>query len=499
MANVSSPATFSSLLLVEDDPGHVALIKRAIKHLVGEIHHCPDVRSACEWLGRQAPDVIITDLGLPDTTDGRHVAEFTKLAPDTPLVVLTSSTSVHEAVRAMQSGALDYVVKDENLRDTFPLVLMRLFAAQEVKRDRLRLEREERGLRSAIDSSDDGLAVLAFDGTITYANRRMRSFIEQTGGTSDQFGSVFTSQLQRAEVLLKDFERTLSELDQAGVWQTEITFKDNAEEAFGLTVSRVTEVGVPRFVAWLRDMSEIRRRERFQREILSTTTHDLKGPLSSVVLSAELLQNMLPNNERPFEIVGRMASAAQGAINLVDEFLSARRLQEGTFILRPTEQPIALLLEETLGNYSAIAGARKIDLLMQVKDQAISALVDRLGFIRVIGNLVSNAIKFTPEGGKVEVSAFKQNSDLVVQVCDNGRGIEPDEVQVIFQRFGRLDRHSGVAGTGLGLYVVKSIVTAHGGNVAVRSAPGKGTTFELTFPEKPPVTERGELISLDFS
>ena len=496
---MTASATFSHVLLVEDDPGHVALIQRAIRHLVGEISHCPDVRSACEWLKHQSPDLIITDLGLPDTTDGKHVAEFTKLAPDTPLVVLTSSTSVNEAVRAMRSGALDYVVKDENLRETFPLVLMRLYAAQEVKHERLRLEREERGLRSAIDSSDDGLAVLASDGTITFANRSMQRFIDRCGGQQNLFSSVFSDRVQRAEILREEFKRTLGELAPAGVWQTEITFRDDAETAFGLTVSRVSEEGIPRFVAWLRDMSEVRRRERFQREILSTTTHDLKGPLSSVVLSAELLQNMLPPSERPHEIVGRMASAAQGAINLVDEFLSARRLQEGTFILRPTEQPIALLLEETLGNYTAIAAARKISLKMDVKDPALSALVDRLGFIRVIGNLVSNAIKFTPEGGHVDVSAFKQHSDLVVRVSDNGRGIEPDEVQLIFQRFARLDRHSAVAGTGLGLFVVKSIVTAHGGNIAVRSAPGRGTTFELTFPERPPVTERGELISLDFS
>ena len=118
--------------------------------------------------------------------------------------------------------------------------------------------------------------------------------------------------------------------------------------------------------------------------------------------------------------------------------------------------------------------------------------------MRVIGNLVSNACKFTQKGGKVSVSAAELGGDLHLWVSDNGKGMEPAETRKIFDRFGRLKQHSQVAGTGLGLFIVKSLVAAHGGQIEVTSAVDVGTTFELIFPKTPPMNEHGELLSLDF-
>ena len=125
--------------------------------------------------------------------------------------------------------------------------------------------------------------------------------------------------------------------------------------------------------------------------------------------------------------------------------------------------------------------------------------MDRLGFQRTIGNLLSNAIKFTDKNGKVYLRAYNKGTQFYVEVEDTGSGMEPADLKKIFERFGRLDKHSAIAGSGLGLFVVKSIVKAHGGNIDVISQVGKGTKFILTFPHNPPVNERGELISLDFN
>ena len=125
--------------------------------------------------------------------------------------------------------------------------------------------------------------------------------------------------------------------------------------------------------------------------------------------------------------------------------------------------------------------------------------VDRMGFLRVLGNLVTNALKFTPSGGHVGVVASLHGSDLQLGVSDTGSGMEPAEVQRVFERFSRLERHREVEGSGLGLFVVKSIVSAHGGEIAVTSKVGEGTSIVITWPEAPPVNERGELISLDLA
>jgi len=124
--------------------------------------------------------------------------------------------------------------------------------------------------------------------------------------------------------------------------------------------------------------------------------------------------------------------------------------------------------------------------------------LDRLGFERTLGNLLSNALKFTPKGGRVGVELSSEEGRLHLRVRDSGSGIEPSEVNRLFERFARLAKHGDVAGTGLGLFVVKNVVAAHGGSIDVTSQPGAGTVFDVAFPSDPPVNERGELIALDF-
>src|SRR5262249_44564056 len=152
----------------------------------------------------------------------------------------------------------------------------------------------------------------------------------------------------------------------------------------------------------------------------------------------------------------------------------------------PTRQRIAPIVSTVLDDYRPIATARSITLTVQCDDK-LEGAIDRTGLARVLGNLLSNALKFTPKGGQVTVAADERKGDLHVIVRDTGSGMEPAEVQRIFERFSRLERHRDVAGTGIGLFVLKSIVSAHGGNVTVTSKVGEGTSFELVFPAHPPV------------
>jgi signal transduction histidine kinase len=195
----------------------------------------------------------------------------------------------------------------------------------------------------------------------------------------------------------------------------------------------------------------------------------------------------------------RIRSSAHGAINLVDEFLSARRIQEGNFILRPDRHLVAPLCEDVLDNFLPIAKSKGVTVQQSPIPAGLEIVVDRLGFIRAVGNILSNAIKFTPKGGLVSLSVEPRADEILVRVSDSGTGMEPSEVQKIFGRFERLDRHQNVQGTGLGLFVVKNVVQAHGGKVVVTSTLGRGSTFELSFPNSPPVDERGQVIALDFA
>jgi len=503
---------FESVLLVEDDPSHAVLIKRALREHITEIFHASSITEALgmlrEWLstGKELPQLIITDLQLPDTVGIKHVEVLKEAGGDTPVLVLTSSTSLDDAIGALKFGAKDFIVKNFNaeFKEIFFLSLSRLFASVEIERERRKILKDLALLRIAIENSNDGLAVVLSEGTIAYSNRAFRRFIENCGGNSSNVLSGFSEQVHRRESLVENLKKNIHELPPGSVWSAEVTFTNDKERAFEISLSILNDpndstLRAQECVLWVRDTSEQKRRERFQREILSTTTHDLKGPLGAITISVDLLRGLIDAGTKASELVLRIGSSAQGAIDLIDSFLSARRIQEGNFILKPVKQDVFTTIEEVVLNQQAVADAKKITLRFEAGAKEILGSVDRLGFSRVLGNLLSNALKFTPKGGDVLVKAYLQDGDLHLVVKDSGCGMEPSDVQKLFTKFSRLEQHREVSGTGLGLFVVRSIVSAHGGKIEVTSQLGSGTTFDVVFPQEPPINERGELVSLAFA
>ncbi|MEZ4754502.1 MAG: ATP-binding protein [Bdellovibrionota bacterium] len=498
---------FERILLVEDDPSHALIIKRALEDHTKEILHTETVAEGVSKLADFSPDLIITDLRLPDTTELKHVEKFVNLAGLTPVIVLTSSTLLHEAVEAMRVGAKDFIVKEfgSEFKETLNLSLLRVFSATRLEADKARLEKDMHVLRVAIENSNDGLAVVDCSGIISYYNSAFASFVSKSGGQVSALKSILGAIVKDHEELSLNLGDRFENLPINSVWHTEVTFSGDKDSAYDLSLSifepdSITGLDPERYaVVWVRDVSENKRREKFQREILSTTSHDLKGPLGAISLSAELVSEMTEPGSKANELVKRIISSAQGAINLIDEFLSARRIQEGTFILHPKKIDLVPMIEETIGEFEAISSTREIGLRMQTENSSVSAVVDELGLKRVLTNLISNAIKFTPKGGKIIVSARPEKEGTYLEVRDTGEGMEPSEVNKIFERFSRLEKHGAIAGSGIGLFVVKSIVNAHGGNIQVTSKVGEGTAFGIRFPSSPPVNDRGELISLDFA
>jgi len=502
---------------VEDDPRHSLLIQRALEPVVHSLEIARTVSEARTKLSSCHFDLVVTDLSLPDSDGVTHVKDFQEIQEGVPVVVLTVTTRIENVVAAMRFGAKDFILKsfESDFRELLRLSLARVHAS-------LQLEQERKKLQVAIENSDDGLALVTRDGIVRYWNRAYELFFTRCGGEANNLFSFDVHRLTHGNSLKDQLRMKLGTLSGGAVWNTEVSLCGSEFRAYGVTLSGLdAELGygsVERagllqkengkaqqtdgereLVLWVRDITEMKRRERFQRELLSTTTHDLKGPMGAIITGAELVSNLVREHEKASQILLRVQSAAHGVVNLIDEFLSARRIEEGNLVLRPTSQSLSRLLEEIEGNYQTIADSRGIDLRFSFPRE-VEVQVDKIGFIRTMGNLLSNALKFTPRGGMVQVEAsLGEEDDLCVVVTDTGSGIEAAELSRIFDRYARLDRHREISGTGLGLFVVKSIVDAHGGSIQVESETRRGTRFTLYFPSSPPVNERGELISLVFS
>ena len=492
---------FESLLLLEDDAAHAMLITRALKGLAGTLHHVTTKKEALQKLGEleSLPSIIISDLNVPDGKELEIVEPLLLKAPGVPLVVLTSSTSLTTAIAAMKVGARDYIIKNfgPDFKDTLALALQRVALSIIHQKERQRLEREMAILRLAVENSTDGVALVTDQGEITYHNTSFSELLEKLRGAGTTHVDSLFSGLPSADKVLLSLKEALT---HAEVWTSVLESPKEIGVTYQIELSRLSPASAKPTVSalWLRDITDMKRRERFQKEMLSTTTHDLKGPLGAILISTELITAKPDDSKRVTDITLRIASAAQGAVNIIDEFLSARRIQEGTFILKPKPGSVRALAEEVQNQFGPLVKAKSLDFSVQTEPD-FQASFDKLGMIRVLGNLLSNAVKFTPKQGSIALIFSCDTSNYTITIRDTGNGMEPQEAKKLFERYSRLSRHEEVEGTGLGLFVVKSIVEAHGGKISITSSVGVGTTFELSLPLEPPINSQGELYVMDFA
>lgn len=230
-----------------------------------------------------------------------------------------------------------------------------------------------------------------------------------------------------------------------------------------------------------------KRLESMKYEFVSAVSHELRTPLSAIHGALEVLADgdAGPLPARAQEVVELANRGTRRLNRLVDDIIDLERLERGTFSFNPRPEPLAPLLADAVAPLTALARERGIDLALgQVTE---SAYCDGDRVIQAVVNLVGNALKFTPAGGAITVATTMLDEGVKITVADGGRGIPPDKLASIFERFHQV--HSGddreYAGAGLGLTITKHLVEAQGGRIWVESIIGTGSTFCFTLPHAP--------------
>jgi signal transduction histidine kinase len=235
------------------------------------------------------------------------------------------------------------------------------------------------------------------------------------------------------------------------------------------------------FEAERRTVEELRRLSNLRADFISLVSHELRTPLAAVVGSARTLQQRWPDltAAQRDTFVGVIADESDRLANLVGEVLDTSRIDAGTFSYSFTDVDVAELVDDAA---AAAKAWQEVEIVTRVPRELPAVRGDRSRLRQVLSNLIDNAVKYSPVGGTVEVRATTLDGRLSVDVTDRGRGIAPDDQQVIFEKFGRVRSASAKPGAGLGLYIARAIAEAHGGSLDVTSMPGRGATFTLTLP-----------------
>lgn len=235
------------------------------------------------------------------------------------------------------------------------------------------------------------------------------------------------------------------------------------------------------------EIEERHRAEQALADFAATVVHDLRSPLANVVSIAESLENGLfgPVNEQQSNWLWKIQNNCNSLIEHVSDFLDLSKIEAGHLELAKKPVDLKMLIHEILLEHSIQAEKRNISLRDQIDKGLPRIWVDPRRFNQVLNNLLSNALKFSNDGGTIEVGAGRGGAhEIMVWVKDTGIGIGSDEIGKIFEKYRQVSagRSSGQKGTGLGLAICKRIVEAHGGRIWVESAEGRGATFFFSLP-----------------
>ncbi len=227
--------------------------------------------------------------------------------------------------------------------------------------------------------------------------------------------------------------------------------------------------------------------ENISSDFVSLASHQLRTPLSAVKWNTEILMSQKQGKltRKQLETLRVIYRSNERAINLVNDLLDVSRIQEGMIHLefRPTK--VESVVEEIIDSFNILVKTSHVSINFEIINGPLPQIeIDREKLKRVIVNLLSNSIKYTPAEGKIRISIEKKPKVIEIRVMDSGIGIPKVDQKKIFSKFFRSPKVIKLApdGTGLGLYIAKSLIEAMSGKITFQSQEGKGTTFVLTFP-----------------
>ncbi|MEE1281741.1 MAG: ATP-binding protein [Acutalibacteraceae bacterium] len=321
-----------------------------------------------------------------------------------------------------------------------------------------------------ITSMNEGLVLLDKTGSVISMNSAAKNLFKATEDVIGQNFLVVDRSIKMSKCVNDALRGSHSEFREQRNGN-EYQFGVNSMESGG----KVIGVVIISF-----DITETAFAERNRQEFTANVSHELKTPLQSIIGSAELLENGLVKPEDTSRFVGNIRKEASRLVTLINDIIRLSQLDENLEIITEETDLLALALD-VKSVLESFAKSKQIDIIVTGESRELKGV--RRYLYEIIYNLCDNAIRYTGNGGKVEINICSENEKTVLTVTDNGIGIPFEHQSRIFERFYRVDKsHSKeTGGTGLGLSIVKHAVACHGGIIKLDSTVGKGTTIKIIF------------------
>ncbi len=239
----------------------------------------------------------------------------------------------------------------------------------------------------------------------------------------------------------------------------------------------------------MQDITHLKQLDRIKNDFVNTVSHDLRSPLTAILGYVELIERAGDVNDKQHEFIQRVQFSVRSITNLMNDLLDLGRIESG-FDTRKDLVPVNGLVHYSVDSMEARLKSKDLELVMDIPAETASVYGDSARLRQMMENLLGNAIKFTPDGGKIHLRLMTQDDQVIFEIRDTGIGIPLAEQSYIFDKFFRASNIDlNTPGSGLGLAIVKSIVEHHQGRIWVESMAGEGATFTVVLPVASPGTE----------
>lgn len=497
---VSVDKKLIKVLLVEDDEIDIRLAKRILANCSRPvkfvIESATTLSDAVEYLGGREYDVVVLDLGLPDSSGLETVQKVIEVNPHISIVVLTGLDDEETGLSAIKNGATDYLVKGQSLDDS--LVRTVLYALER-KQAEEKIKRAAHEWRTTFDSISEMVSIHDKNFKLVRVNRALantfktepkeligKSCYELYHGTKEPCQNCPHSQTLKTKK-----PATVEFLEPHLGIHVSVSTSPLLDEKGEITGSvHITKNITERKLAEEQLIKANKKLEEYNKlkdEFVSTASHELRTPLSIIMGAIKLVLDEIPGKIVPEqkEILSEAMENVQRLTNTVSSLLNISRIESGKMDWKAVSVNICGLISDTVSNCKALAREKGISLDYEADQRSIDILVDPDKTKQVLINLISNSLKFTPKGGWVKVSCTEQDGETLVSVEDCGVGIAQEDMPKLFDKFTQFGRKAGPGekGTGLGLAISKKIVELAKGRIWAESKPGKGSTFTFTLPK----------------
>lgn len=494
-------ATTMNALVIDDEAGIREGCKRILARMGFQVFTAGRGEEGLEVIKNELISIVLLDLKMPGMDGLEVLGQLKEIDESILVIIITGFATIETAIEAMRRGAYDFIPKPfepdhlrivvdrarENLRLTWETELLE----QQRRKTLMDLGTEKSRLRTLIETLPNGLVVTNARGQVALMNPAFLQLLnlDPCRAPGDRIEAYVSD-----EALCETIREISSGKYCAGEEPPSHELcLDNSTYlmARGRPVIGEDKECLGAAVTFV-NITTMKVLDQIKSEFVAKVSHELRSPLSTIHEQlAMVMSDMIGDDpEKEQYILSRAKEKTQGLISLIGDLLDLSRIESGGVTREPVEVRVDELLRSIVEFMEARTKAKNQTLTADLPKTPLPRLVaDPNALESIYGNLISNAVNYTPEGGTIAVRGREENGELVVSVSDTGFGIEEKYFDKIFEQFYRVKNANTrfITGTGLGLPIVKGLVDSLKGTISVESEVDKGTTFTVRIP-----VDRGE-------